>query len=357
MYENRPIHWPLSSEKRTFVAWVNIHRMNEQTLHVLLADHLHPAARRLEGVIEDLRLRRDGGDAKLGRDAEKQLTRLLAARDELTAFVAQVTQCADRGPLPADRAPAREQDARYAPDLDDGVMINSAALWALLEPQWKDPKKWWSELATASGRKDYDWSHLAMRYWPTRVDAKCQQDPSLGVAHGCFWRYHPARAWAWELRLQDEIGPDFRITEIPYRPGGRDLGDPGDTAHRAGFLRDFPEEARSAVEKEATRRMGRGTKRRVVSELRLLEPGLWSADPEAMWAMELRLAEKQGAELRVLAPDEPTARAAWEALHPHRVAERADFLAHLTPPPALFGDDDEDARDADDEAGDEGEET
>jgi len=32
MYENRPIHWPLSSEKKTFVAWINIHRWNERTL-------------------------------------------------------------------------------------------------------------------------------------------------------------------------------------------------------------------------------------------------------------------------------------------------------------------------------------
>ena len=52
-------------------------------------------------------------------------------------------------------------------DLDDGVMVNSAALWPLLEPQWKDPKKWWKELANAQGKKDYDWSHLAARYFPT----------------------------------------------------------------------------------------------------------------------------------------------------------------------------------------------
>ena len=140
--------------------------------------------------------------------------------------------------------PPREVDARYVPDLDDGVMINSAALWPLLAPQWKDPKKWWKELANAEGKKDYDWAHLAMRYWPTRVDAKCQQDPSLGVAHGCFWKYHPARAWAWELRLQDEIGPDFRIEEPPYR------GDGGDTEHRAAYLRDHAEEAVEAIEKE-----------------------------------------------------------------------------------------------------------
>ncbi len=76
-----------------------------------------------------------------------------------------------------------------------------AALWPLLELQWKDPKKWWKELANAQGKKDYDWAHLAKRYWPTRVDAKCQDDPSLGVAHACFWKYHPAKGYAWELRL------------------------------------------------------------------------------------------------------------------------------------------------------------
>jgi hypothetical protein len=133
-------------------------------------------------------------------------------------------------------------------------MINSAGLWPLLEPQWKDPKKWWRELSEAKGKKDYDWSHLAMRYWPTRVDDKCKVDPSLGVAHGCFWRYHPARAWAWELRLQDEIAPDFRIEEPPYRPGGRDVGDTGSGPHREAWLRNNAAEAAAAVEKEMTRR-------------------------------------------------------------------------------------------------------
>jgi hypothetical protein len=31
MYENRPIHWPLSSSGKTFVAWITIHRMTSQT--------------------------------------------------------------------------------------------------------------------------------------------------------------------------------------------------------------------------------------------------------------------------------------------------------------------------------------
>ena len=343
MYENRPIHWPLSSSAKTFVAWVNIHRMNSQTLQVLLADHLAPTLTRLDGELADLRAVRDGADKKAARDAERQYDRVFKARSELQEFMADVEQCADRGAPPTDgKCLSREQDARYAPDLDDGVMINSAALWPLLDPQWKDTKKWWKELATASGRKDYDWSHLATRYWPGRVDGKSRQDPSLGVAHGCFWRYHPERAWTWELRLQDEIGPDFRIGEPPYRPGGRDLGDAGDVPHRNAFLRDHPKATIAAIAREAMRRMGRGKKRKVVSEMRILETGLWTGHAEDLWDLELDLAERQGAEIRILAPDEPAARATFEAAHPEKVADRKGFLASLVPPVELFDDEDAD---------------
>jgi hypothetical protein len=133
-------------------------------------------------------------------------------------------------------------------DLDDGVMVNSAGLWPLLEPQWKDPKKWWRELATAQGRKDYDWAHLAARYFPARVREKCVKDPSLAVAHKCFWELHPAKAYAWELRLQDEIRPDFMIDE------------PGSDEARARFLRDHASEARDILAKEAQRRARKAAK-------------------------------------------------------------------------------------------------
>ena len=121
-------------------------------------------------------------------------------------------------------------------------MINSAALWPLLEPQWKEPKKWWKELAGAKGKKDYDWSHLAARYFPSRVDKKCQMDPSLGVAHGCFWKYHPQNAYKWELRLQDEIASDFTIDEE------------GSDVARTAFEKEFPEKVEELVEAERKRR-------------------------------------------------------------------------------------------------------
>jgi len=355
MYENRPIHWPLASAKKTFVAWVTIHRFNEQTLTILLADQLQPTLNRLEGELTDLRAARDGADKKAASAAEKRYDQVLKARDELSDFMAAVVQCSDRGAPPTDNStsascPPREQDARYVPDLDDGVMINSAALWPLLEPLWKDPKKWWKEFSTAKGRKDYDWSHLAMRYWPTRVDAKCQEDPSLGVAHGCFWHYHPARAWAWELRLQDEIGPDFRIEEAPYHPAGLSVGmlkeelgkaaeqsdDQGDSLHRDAYLRDHPIEALKAVAKEAERRMGRGKARTAITSMTILEAGLWSAIPEYVWELELTLSEKQGLEFRLHAPDEAAARAAYEAANPQMVAARKELLENLVAAVGLF---------------------
>ncbi len=207
--------------KKTFVAWVNIHRWTRRRCGSCSPTTSHrrpsPPRRRADRPARRPRRRRQEEPPAPPRSAT---TRCSKWRDELDDFIAMVEPVRREGP--AAHRPEVHRTARSTPatrpDLDDGVMINSAALWPLLDPQWKDPKKWWKELAAAKGKKDYDWSHLAMRYWPTRVDAKCQEDPSLGVAHGCFWRYHPARAWAWELRLQDEIGPDFQHRRAALRP-------------------------------------------------------------------------------------------------------------------------------------------
>ena len=66
--------------------------------------------------------------------------------------------------------------------------------------------------------------------------------------------------------------------------------------------------------------------------------------------MELRLAEKQRAEFRLLSPDEAEARAAYEEAFPERVQERAEFLDNLEPLPGLFDDADQASDDDDDDA-------
>lgn len=249
LYKNRPIYFPLSSEKRNFVAWISIHRFTDATLPTLLADHLNPALRELDADIRDANTARTSSDKKLAVAAAKTYDTAKRLRDELADFIALVAQCAERGAPPTDPGcPPREVDAPFSMDLDDGVMINSAALWPLLAPQWSDPKKWWKQLCLAEGKKDYDWAHLSKRYFPTRVDEKCKADPSLAVAHGCFWRYHPAKAFAWELRLQDEIRPDFTIDEVDS------------DEHRAAYLRDHAADAEAARVKERIRRERKAAK-------------------------------------------------------------------------------------------------
>lgn len=243
-YEKRPIYFPLTSSKKSFVAWCAIHRWTNDTLPTLLADYLQPESKRLAGELADLGSARLSGDRASQAKAQSRFDEVQELRQELQEFIQRVSQIAERGAPPADgKCPPREVDAKFEMDLDDGVMITSAALWPLLEPVWKDPKKWWSELCIA-GTKDYDWAHLAARYFPTRVDAKCQIDPSLAVAHGCFWKYHPEKAYQWELRLQspDELGPTFTLDETD-----------SDTL-REQFERNQPEAVRELCQLEEKRR-------------------------------------------------------------------------------------------------------
>jgi hypothetical protein len=78
-------------------------------------------------------------------------------------------------------ADGKKQVIRWVPELDDGVLINAAPIRSLL-PSWKKLKldKVWNELAEGK----YDWSKTAMRYWPQRVLAACQQNKSYAIAHG-----------------------------------------------------------------------------------------------------------------------------------------------------------------------------
>lgn len=148
-YENRPIYLPLSSRRRSVVVWVAVHRF-------------YP------GLLGDVA-------AELGSRPG------CAELDELLATLHLVAKAGP--PAPRAGAAGREVDAPFELDLDDGILPNAAALWPLLDPQWKDPKRWWGELAAPAGKRDYDWSRVAGRYFPGRIRAKCIEDASLSVAH------------------------------------------------------------------------------------------------------------------------------------------------------------------------------
>ncbi len=64
LYENRPIYFPLASAKKSFVAYVSIHRWTDSTLSALLAEHLIPERKAIEGALVDLQAERNSTDKK-----------------------------------------------------------------------------------------------------------------------------------------------------------------------------------------------------------------------------------------------------------------------------------------------------
>ena len=68
--------------------------------------------------------------------------------DEITDFITTIERCIEKGP-----DDSVECEAQYNPIQRDGVMVNSAPLYPLLEPQWSGdnaPKMWWKTLCKKS---------------------------------------------------------------------------------------------------------------------------------------------------------------------------------------------------------------
>lgn len=215
IYQKRSIYFPLVSEKKSFFIWVNIHKWNDGTLNSCLANYLNPDLGVLESRIR--RLREDvqaSDDNRLISQLEKEIARLALLLDELQVFISKVSQLASKGPAPE----LTEREMPYEMNLDDGVMVNSSALWELVLPLWKEPKKWWVSLSKPVGKKDFDWSHLSMRYWPDRVMEKVKKDPSLAVAHSDYGEFkgrdlfkelHSEAAKKWEEQQEKKVEQEF----------------------------------------------------------------------------------------------------------------------------------------------------
>jgi hypothetical protein len=167
-YRKRPVYWPLQSAKRNYGFVLFHERVNKATLYVLQRDYLDHKLNGLRLQIGDLRGQAEPLSGAARKRVERQMDRTTQQLDEITEFAATMERVVREGYEPA-------------PDwIDDGVILRLAPLWELI-PVWKsEPKKYWERL----GRGDYDWSHIAMRYWPERVREKCKENKSFAIAHG-----------------------------------------------------------------------------------------------------------------------------------------------------------------------------
>ena len=157
-----PIYWPLSTASGSYTLWLYYPSLGSQTLYSAINDFVEPKLAEVETEAATLRTK---GSAR-SRDEEKRLEALATLQAELRDLRDQLQSIAPQ----------------YQPKHDDGVQITAAPLWPLFrhKPWQKVLKDTWAKLE----KGDYDWAHLAMRYWPERVREKCKHDKSLAIAHG-----------------------------------------------------------------------------------------------------------------------------------------------------------------------------
>jgi restriction-modification enzyme MmeI-like protein len=195
-----PLYWLLQSPRGLYSVWLYYCALDKDTLPKLLGPrYLAAKVQRIKGDIEELR---PGGEQR--RDLTKKEERRLADLEDL---LSDVEEFASRIRGVVEHMNDRGQIVVYAPNQNDGVVLGAAPLHALI--RWPKRRKhrgrtvtelqaYWEKLQEG----EYDWSHLAMLYWPTRVTEKSRKDKSVALAHGLDTDFFPGLRD--ELRRQAE---------------------------------------------------------------------------------------------------------------------------------------------------------
>jgi hypothetical protein len=156
-----PIYWPLSTQSGGYTLWLYYPALTDQTLFVAANDFVGVKLdREVEPALRALRQK-----TGRSREEERTLEDLQLQHDELRAFRDELLRLA----------------STWTPNHDDGVQITAAPLWRLFRHRpWQTVlRDTWGELEQGA----YDWAHLAMDNWPSRVREKCRTDRSLAIAH------------------------------------------------------------------------------------------------------------------------------------------------------------------------------
>jgi hypothetical protein len=183
-----PIYWRLSTASGGYSVWLYYHALVQDSLYRIVNDLVAPKLsheeRRLSGLA-------DVAGESPARAQREELESQSMLVDELRALQSELGRVA---PL-------------WNPNLNDGVIINSAPLWRLMvhDRSWqKECKSTWDKLC----KGDYDWAHLAMHLWPERVVPKCAEDRSLAIAHNLedvFWYEDTDGKWQPRRVAQSDI--------------------------------------------------------------------------------------------------------------------------------------------------------
>jgi len=168
-YRKRPVYWPIQSSKRSYGFVLFHEKIDRNTFYALQQEPYLPTKRRAVQLrLEELSKKVLTAQGAARKPIEKEMDELRQLAEELAQFAKDLEAITRGG---------------YEPEtdwIDDGVILRMAPLWSVI-PLWKsEPKKYWEELAAGK----YDWSHIAMKYWPERVKQACKKNKSYAIAHG-----------------------------------------------------------------------------------------------------------------------------------------------------------------------------
>ena len=150
-----PVYLPLSSSAGNFTVWLFYQKLSRATLFTVLNDVIEPALKAIDEQVLQVKGSNSADEAKLS-----------SLLDEIRDFRDTIQEILSAG---------------FNCDIDDGVVIAAAPLRKLFKHSgWRDEleEKW---VGLEAG--DYEWSKLALNYWPERVLKKCLEDRSIAIAH------------------------------------------------------------------------------------------------------------------------------------------------------------------------------
>lgn len=151
-----PIYWPLSSEDGSLTYWVYYPKLSKNTLPSLI----------MKLRDENEAIRSNINNAMVAHDKVLE-TNLRAQQQQVEGMIEEITRIIDLG---------------YEPNHDDGVPVTSCPLVNLI-----CHRGWNTECASnleTLKNGDYDWSHLAMSMFPSRVIQKAKKDWCMALTHG-----------------------------------------------------------------------------------------------------------------------------------------------------------------------------
>jgi hypothetical protein len=182
-YRKRPIYWLIQSPKQNYSAYLFHERATDQTLALLQGtQYLGGRIFQLNQQLEDANRRKVAAKGPEGARWRIQAQELVEELADLEAFD-QAINATNNEPIA--NAEGKAATTRWAPEFDDGVLLNAAPLYRLT-PAWKraDAKLDLSKVWKALKDGEYPWAKTAMRYWPRETLAACKDNKSYRIAHG-----------------------------------------------------------------------------------------------------------------------------------------------------------------------------